>query len=699
MALARYSNGRLSGLRDLCMFRWWRDVGCLRVVRDSGRAVAQFAIPAGDNGKDSGMLCRVDCRPVTAKMGRAVVRRARTRGKGSMWHDNETTIDYVNFSLVATACADLVRDANGEPISIGISGGWGVGKSSLVRMVANQLAESTEEIPTSRFLPLTFNPWLYQGFEDARTALLQKVGDAVLAQAEKTTTFVDKASGLLKRVNLLRLIQLGGEVAATVITGVPVGLLGKAAELGTAALREGSASKATKAVAALPDETKGLVKAAKPRSLPQEIQAFRESLEELLQDLEITLVIFVDDLDRCLPKTAISTLEAIHLLLFLRRTAFVVAADDAFIRGAVRLHFAGTGITDEVATNYFDKLIQIPLRVPRLGPNETKAYTALLFLEHAVKTNQMNAIAFEKARKSVAERLRASWRGAGVDLLFLESLVTADATELLSLMGLAERLAPMLVQATTVQSNPRLVKRFLNTVFLRKALGTPQGIDADIQVLAKWHLLERCDEGTANAIADRVSANTDGRVSVLREAEEAARTPDRKLPVPFGDKPFLLEWLQLPPSLGNSDLRPVLHLSRDTAIRDFGADDLGPAGAQLRDALVTAKAANTSLTTLIRTAGEPQAIIAMTRAWEVLTPQRSWEKPEEWLALAEVCKVYSGAGNRAGTLLSGAPVTKLSPAFVHGLLTCPWAATILSTWEKSADVPSTVKRAIAQGNK
>lgn len=49
----------------------------------------------------------------------------------SMWHDNETTVDYVNFRLVAKACAELIQDTGGEPISIGISGGWGAGKSSL----------------------------------------------------------------------------------------------------------------------------------------------------------------------------------------------------------------------------------------------------------------------------------------------------------------------------------------------------------------------------------------------------------------------------------------------------------------------------------------------------------------------------------------------------------------------------------------
>jgi predicted KAP-like P-loop ATPase len=57
-----------------------------------------------------------------------------------MWHDNETTVDYVNFRLVAKSCAELIRDTEGEPISIGISGGWGAGKSSLVRMAVKLAA-------------------------------------------------------------------------------------------------------------------------------------------------------------------------------------------------------------------------------------------------------------------------------------------------------------------------------------------------------------------------------------------------------------------------------------------------------------------------------------------------------------------------------------------------------------------------------
>ena len=59
-----------------------------------------------------------------------------------MWHDVETTRDLLNFSVVAETAAQLIRESNGEPISIGISGKWGTGKSSLVKMIGNSLKKA-----------------------------------------------------------------------------------------------------------------------------------------------------------------------------------------------------------------------------------------------------------------------------------------------------------------------------------------------------------------------------------------------------------------------------------------------------------------------------------------------------------------------------------------------------------------------------
>ncbi|VTP75142.1 Uncharacterised protein [Leclercia adecarboxylata] len=155
---------------------------------------------------------------------------------------------------------------------------------------------------------------------------------------------------------------------------------------------------------------------------------------------------------------------------------------------------------------------------------------------------------------------------------------------------------------------------------------------------------ERCDEATANALAEKVSAENEGRVSILHDAEMAAKDPDNTLPTLFGDKEFVREWLQLKPLLGDMDMRPILHLSRDSTVRDFGADDLNVVGKALRDALVAARNSNEALKQQIMDAGELQSGLAMARAWEIRRPNRLWQKAEEVLMLIEVSHIHPSTG-------------------------------------------------------
>jgi predicted KAP-like P-loop ATPase len=612
-----------------------------------------------------------------------------------MWSDNETTVDYLNFGIVADACTKLLQQAGGEPISVGISGGWGAGKTSLVRMIEARLKAAAKP-DENTYVVVTFNPWLYQDFEGARSALLQLVGDEVLRLAARNQSLAKKAKRILQRINLLRVVQLGGEAAATLYTGIPIGSIGQAVLkvgefLGVGEQDENADSEEKKDKGDKKDDS--FIKPAEPISLPNEIQAFRDALEELLEELKVTLVVFVDDLDRCLPRTAISTLESIRLLLFLKRSAFVIAADNDFIRGAVQVHFEGAGISSEVATNYFDKLIQVPLHVPRLGVNEAKAYLALLLMERAYKEGRFDKVGFDNALKLIPARLQSSWRGETITSEFLQVLVGQDNKEMLALMELAEGLAPLLAQSIAVNANPRLIKRFLNTVYLRSALAEPQGIELDIPSLAKWHLIERCDAELANALAAQVNSDSEGRIEALRLAEEAASNLGEQLSAPFADNAFTRQWLQLHPALGDTDLRSLLHLSRDTATRDFGADDLTATGRELRDALVTATSSNAPLTQAISAAGEYQAEKAMVRAWQIKAPKRTWRSADDLIPL-EPTKVFQQLGAKAAALIAKAPVTAVGPGIIPALYALSWARPILDKWLENPSLDANTKKAI-----
>lgn len=81
-----------------------------------------------------------------------------------MWVDNETEVDFLNFSGVADTVAEIVYQANGRPISIGVSGAWGAGKSSMIKLIQASLKDPPErnEKQAKDFVFVEFNAWLYQ---------------------------------------------------------------------------------------------------------------------------------------------------------------------------------------------------------------------------------------------------------------------------------------------------------------------------------------------------------------------------------------------------------------------------------------------------------------------------------------------------------------------------------------------------------
>ncbi|MDP3664519.1 MAG: P-loop NTPase fold protein [Nitrosomonas sp.] len=87
-----------------------------------------------------------------------------------MWTDNETAQDFLNFGGIAKTVAEIIEQAQSRPISIGVSGAWGVGKSSMIKLIRTELsARHDEGSQPSRFIFVEFNAWLYQGYDDART--------------------------------------------------------------------------------------------------------------------------------------------------------------------------------------------------------------------------------------------------------------------------------------------------------------------------------------------------------------------------------------------------------------------------------------------------------------------------------------------------------------------------------------------------
>lgn len=512
-----------------------------------------------------------------------------------MWPDVETDVDFINFSEVAWSAADLINNKRLLPLSLGIFGGWGAGKSSVLRLIAQEIdaLEGSSGADKRRFLKIEFDAWLYQGYDDSRAALMEVIANKLIEAAGENKGVKDKAIGILRRVNYFRAIGSITEIGVSLALGIPpLGIAKRGVEAvgnmlnGKATQNDIDAIKAdAKEVKELGD---GLLKPVESSSPPKEITAFRNEFSEILNGLDLTLVVFIDNLDRCLPEVAIETLEAIRLFLFLPNTAFVIAADESMIRHAVSKHYGELQSRD--VTDYLDKLIQVPILVPFLGVNEVRAYTMLLF----ISASEVEKKEIENVRKIICDTLSKGWSGETLSKDSILKSLTAPSAELQNQLDIADRLSPLLANAPNVSGNPRIVKRLLNTLRMRSAIAKRRKIQIDESLISKLLIFERCV--TANGfvkLIDMVNESSDGRPKLIAELEAFDRSEGdikEKFPEEWqSNAEFIESWLLLEPKLSNRDLRPALYLSRDTAPLAPPPGHLSPTATKTLEVLMAVK--------------------------------------------------------------------------------------------------------------
>lgn len=614
-----------------------------------------------------------------------------------MWNDVETTQDLLNFKVVADTAAQMIKDCNGQPISIGVSGSWGVGKSSLVQMIG----ESLKSLDGGKhYIFINFNAWLYQGYDDARMALLQIVADKMMEESEARETCTDKAKEFIKRINWLRTAKFMAPIATGIITGGAVagpigsfigavsGLLGQ-----NGMPSQDDLNKVKESYNKIAPDLQKLLNEKEEKSVPKEIEALRALFRELLEKLKLTLVILVDDLDRCLPATAISTLEAMRLLLFIPHTAFIIAADEQMIRSAVRSHFDKIDLSDELVTSYFDKLIQIPIRVPRLGANEVKGYLILLLADLAQRRGLITQEEKDRGHEAIIKATKRSWAG-GLTKKVIEGAYGDTATKLALQIDLADQLANIMANSDHIAGNPRLIKRFLNNLIIRESVAKAQEMSVSFEELVKLQLFERCAPAAAfEYLAKQVGNCEDGKPEFLKELErKIAKAEELSFPHESWKAPFISEWLKLSPQLSEIDLRPLLYLSRDKAISLASFDELSPEGRELLSALCEAKSLLQPLIAKIKKIGTLESEKILTRMirrarnqqWEFATLIQALHLPK---ALPELATSFI-------VMLDEIPANKRPVPLIPQLRYEPWAKDLLTRWEQDNSSPTPVKKAI-----
>lgn len=615
-----------------------------------------------------------------------------------MWVDNETETDFLNFSGVADTVAEIIYAANGRPISIGVSGAWGAGKSSMIKLIQASLKDppASGEKLRKDFVFVEFNAWLYQGYDDARAALMDVIATRLEVEAQARKKGLEKIADLAARVNWLRAAKLAGNTALSfAMGGVPApGLIGELVgiydRLRSGKIDQDAIEELHDTAEQAKEEVGKLFRSAPAKkSPPKEIQALREDFEAILEELGVTLVVLIDDLDRCLPETTISTLEAIRLFLFLRSTAFVIAADNEMIKHAVRKHFSGVP-DDVLVTSYFDKLIQVPIRVPPLGTQEVRAYMMMLFLENSTLPENI----VEEIRLKVRGQLRTTWQGNRVDRAFMQGLYSDYPTELIGKFDTAERLAAVMTSASGIQGNPRLIKRFLNALAIRMSISRAQGVGVDEAVLVKLMLFERSGNPKAyEELMKAVAADKNGKPGMLSEWEaDIKKGKALALQQPW-DQPFVKEWLALPPSLADKDLRGAIYVSREHAPIITDEDRLSSEAAELLTALLETPGMAMQLKGRLALIAPVEINVLMDRLLDKAGAEQEWGVPDILEALLVLGRLDAQQGLRLAAFLKERPPAQIQAGIVPKLTDEAWVQSVYEFW-MTADVSGPVKAAI-----
>lgn len=627
-----------------------------------------------------------------------------------MWNDAETTQDFLNFSVIANTVAELISESGAKPISIGVSGSWGAGKSSMVKMIGEslKLKDNGKDDKEKNYVFLEFNAWLYQGYDDARAALLQAVSDKLLEESKKRSDIAKdltgKVKGFISRINWLQVAKMAvplsmGFVPGGVAVGGIASLMGAITNLLQNKDGEDGTEKSeavSSAFNTLAPEMKALLKENSSKSTPQQIEKIRAEFAEILKELNITLVILVDDLDRCLPSTAISTLEAMRLLLFVERTAFIIAADEQMIRNSVKAHFADVELSEGLVTSYFDKLIQIPLSVPHLGVAEVKIYLVMLFAELLERRGELKGGTWENVKADLLTLLSNAWQG-GIPKAKIENVFDSDSIgKMQEYIDMAEQLAGIMVTAEHINGTPRLIKRFLNSLIIRDKVARLNGMSLELSGLVKMQLFERCASPAAFEYLVKKSVESkDGKLVFLQEIEAKLESgEDYETEDSNWKTPFITEWLKLEPKLGVMDIRPLLYLSRDRSLSLAAYDELSQKASEVFAALSTVdKDILNDLVTQIKEIGETEAEKLLVRLGRVGSGNQ-WER-KTFIAALHIIRAYPNLGSRFVNILDAIPAKARKPYFIPQLLKETWASEMLAKWQKDQDTPQPVKNAIA----
>lgn len=505
-----------------------------------------------------------------------------------MWADNETSEDLLGFKVHADLLINVINDESVLPITIGVFGDWGSGKSSILQIVKEEFDKDDDKDS----LCIYFNGWTFEGYDDAKAALLNSIlkelEDNKKISAEIRDTIKEKSKKLWKSIDWIRgagmvMKNIAFPAVSAYFTGglnlFPL-TIQKLTEWG---------DNPEKIIEKLQSEEgkeiyKAFVKEGKveDKNATNAVAEFRKDFSELLEATNFKrLVVIIDDLDRCSPERIIENLEAIKLFLNVPKTAFIIGADPRIVKYAIEYKYKNNKEIEEdnnrIVIDYLEKLIQLPYSLPRLSESEVETYISMLICKKEIGDTRFKNVLDE------FQKYRLTNKYSAFGLSNFEKILEAEEfRKVKDNVITIPALVPLITNS--LYGNPRQIKRFLNTYTIRKRLAEVASLQSfNDAVLAKMMILEYSEpklfkklfewqiiqDGVPKEITDiEALCKEKGIEDVISEIKDS----DFK----EWSKPKIIKWFQIEPLLSGVDLRDYYWIARDKLENSITATSMIP---------------------------------------------------------------------------------------------------------------------------
>nr|WP_154985631.1 P-loop NTPase fold protein [Paenibacillus xylanexedens] len=492
-----------------------------------------------------------------------------------MWKDSETELDFLDFDYLIFMLREIISNESLLPSSVGVYGDWGSGKSSLIRMSMKSVEQDEGTVC------LVFNGWLFEGYEDAKTALM----GSILDEIQKQTTLTEKAKktifGLYKSVDKLKMLKNGIKYGTDIFLTGGIGTLADITIKGIAEKVKGNVDGVNESeiITAVRDELSN-------KEIREDLKEFQKNFSDLLDETKIKrLVIFIDELDRCSPDTILETLEAIRLFLFAGNSIFIIGADERHISYAVKRKFEKIeGQQIDIGKEYLEKIVQYPIRIPRLNSKEVEFYITCLLFE-----KDLNNEEFQEIMDFIKEKRSSNILNFTLDYTLIFENKPHLADKIKDSLIVAKQMSSVL--SNGLNGNPRHCKRFLNSLVMREQMASYKSIQLDRRILAKVMMLEYFKSPLFRKIAQLVAAEQGKPKEIeLLEKNQLTDTSELKL---WKDDKWVQDWCAIEPLLTDEDLRSYFYFSRSSLDERFDTSivKLSPVAQNILEKLLSKTAA------------------------------------------------------------------------------------------------------------